>query len=350
MPKEWKARLRDTIAKVREDQGDAVADLLQGLIDDLAEPARKKVSDDLSIGYRLLWNRGDAETARRRGVRAAALTDSVFRQRPPLATAVHQAVTQIDYVHTLQELELRLLTPEQYYLGFIGGDGEDRTPANQYQWALNNTWANSCGGFSAALKRIVSSQWQTLLNTKADNEPQRSRAYVADRIDSVLSDIQNKYLRFDLGCHSFMVENLGSDCRVYQVYMAGGFNGYNFAEDLQNQTSLPRVTFIEKMRAVLTNQNAANQAGGAAIQLFRGTCWPSNNVRDGQVVCIEIERTTAPRTVAEMATEAGTMCGENHAAWQEALGFQGTVADYNQRAPGWPAWMPEDQRVMPDHV
>ena len=165
MSKTWQTRLNDTIRKVRDEQGDAVGDILQGLVDGLPDDAKERISRDLSLGWRIWWNRGAQETENRRVRRANALTDRIVGELPPLATAVGEAVRQIP-LNSVKELELRLLAPAQFYMGFIGSAvGEQQTTEYQYRWALANTWANSCGGFSAVLKDVISAHWDTVLDT-----------------------------------------------------------------------------------------------------------------------------------------------------------------------------------------
>lgn len=170
MSKTWQTRLNDTIRKVRDEQGDAVGDILQGLVDGLPDDAKERISRDLSLGWRIWWNRGAQETENRRVRRANALTDRIVGELPPLATAVGEAVRQIP-LNSVKELELRLLAPAQFYMGFIGSAvGEQQTTEYQYRWALANTWANSCGGFSAVLKdgprakRQAATAWPHLAN------------------------------------------------------------------------------------------------------------------------------------------------------------------------------------------
>ena len=256
-----------------------------------------------------------------RAARGAGLVGWVqaqaLRGSPPDLSRVFEQV-QREQRFTGRELEARLLNPAGLLAGYIGGPDEAVTCRQAYARLKDARWASSCGQTSDLLKELISDDW--VAGPASGSKPGME---ILDDLKAAIRNPANTHIRVQIGCHSFMIENSGPNCRLYQSYMAVGFGGYGLADSLQTDRAMPRAEFLQRLEQVFdprTNDHAA-------ATLFRGTCDPTANADPGDVK-ISFETTSQPRSAAQLKRAFEAKLGENRAAWREVAGSNQRATEY----------------------
>ena len=332
MAKTWNQRLVDTMAQIRVDDGNAAADALQQILDSLSGPEKEALSTSLSLGWRFPVL--GASTSSRTQTRVARLKASLPGSLEA-AFKMAKSARGLEY----PEIELKLLDPLVWYMGFLYGPHERSTTRTQFNYAVQHPgeWASSCGQVSGALKPIVSDAWTMRVDTDSGNA-ERPPATVWADIEALL-DGAVTFLRFQVGCHSFVVESLGGRFRIYQAYMAVGFTGYNLAHSLSSQEAHDRNDFKRHFRNVICDHAGAGPASAAV--LFEGTCNPYASRTGDRTVNVQVETADAPRTAEGMRDALTAAIDAKRAAWDDVLARTEAVRTYVWRMnPTWGAMPP----------
>jgi len=220
---------------------------------------------------------------------------------------------------TAREMEARLFKPAGLLAGYVGGEDAGRVTCKQaYARLKGQRWASSCGQTSDLLKSLISDTWQA--SAAPGSKPGLE---ILQDLKDAIRNPANTHIRVQIGCHSFMIENSGPDCRLYQSYMAIGYGGYGLADSLQTDVSMPRQEFLEHLQDVFD----PDKNDAASVKLFRGTCDPEANAEPGDVR-VSFETTSQPRSAAELRRAMQQKLAADAAEWQRVAGSDQLASEY----------------------
>jgi len=304
MAKDWQDRLDDTLEKIKNDVSPAVANRLRVQINRLTEDQQKSLSEDIAIGFRfhLFGKKDDDKTQRRHKRRADKLLANLADRS--LAKAFYNAAKALNM--ELIELDLRLHHPNAWLKMFYGNNYN----LNQaYNFGIKNKWDDSCGAISGMLRGIISADpWTKQLDT---NTNITARNVAGTRALNLVRNVNYPYLRMLVGCHSFIVENIGRTCRVYQAYYAEG--GDRLSDSIVNNKPMKRDDFCTHLENIIRGNANADDS---AAELFNGTCDATANAHRSPV-SVEIEVTDRSRNLAGMTQAFRDKAGLHADAWDE---------------------------------
>lgn len=294
-----------------------MAQRLRAQLGRLTDEQQQRLSSDISLGFRFYIPglKSAAETDRRHGRRAERLVARLAERN--LASAFLGAAQQLDMSPI--ELDLKLHEPMAWLKMFYGSGFSLR---GAYQFGVNQKWDDSCGSVSSMLLGVVSADaWDKPLDTNANVV---GRAAACARALELVRDTRYPYLRMLVGCHSFMVESLGSTCRVYQAYFAEG--GDRLSDSIAEGDAMPRQDFCTHLGHVIGGGAHAEQS---AAELFRGTCDATANQSTSEV-SVEVEVTETPRGFEGMKAAFVDVAGRYAGDWQHVEGSNNALDGYIQ--------------------
>jgi len=239
-------------------------------------------------------------------------------------TPVSDVIGRVARAHgyTTRELETRLNDPASLLGGYIGGEDEDSVTCRQaYARLSDQRWASSCGQTSDLLKDLISNTW--VKGPALGSKPGRE---VVDDLKAAINNPANTHVRLQVGCHSFMIEKQGGNCRIYQSYMAMGYDGYGLADSLRTDRPMSTRRLCRLLDQLFDDRT--NDA--AATRLFRGTCDPYANGRDGDF-CVQFETTSAPRTARGLEGALEAKLRDNSGEWNRLRGSDELASAYALR-------------------
>ena len=278
----------------------------------------RKYAGETSMGLatRKLQSRGGSDSA---GV-VSWVQARTGRSSTPLCDVIGRVTRTHGYGD--REFEMRLAEPARLLGGYIGGEDDGRVSCRQaYARLQGQRWASSCGQTSDVLKAVISDHWVSgpALGSKPGRE-------VVQDLTAALRSPANTHVRVQIGCHSFMIENSGPNCRIYQSYMAMGYDGYGLADSLATDQPIPRAEFLRLLERVFNPRTNHD----ASVRLFRGTCDPTANARRGDI-CVQFETTSRPRTASQLEAAFDRQLGVNRAEWDAVRRSNEPASQYAMR-------------------
>jgi hypothetical protein len=194
------------------------------------------------------------------------------------------------------EMEMSFADPQEIANSLLQEDGNfpDGLMKTYYDgFSVSGNFQTSCGQVTTYLRDyVLKGNWVTMMDNKRGTfggykTKQECYKWIAE---NVLNN--TGYFGVLLGCHSFTLSIFNNKVRIYQGYMAMGFEGYNFTKCIDRNKVFTLIDFKNNLRIVILG--AGKNQNQSAATLFYGTCDPNANCANDSLANLCVYQLQAP--------------------------------------------------------